>query len=183
VIWLITWRAPATTAMLSRLSGVARRVGEVQWFTQPGDQFELGFQVVDVVFLVHQQLLEQLRGDDVALLAAHRDPGTQPVHDLDLDGEIGLELFGDRLADAQREQALEIGQSFEEQDAVGEQLGVLHLLDRLRAGVLGELRQPPVGLHLRVQEVLVDRGELAGELLVEQCDHFIVATHGDTSDD
>jgi hypothetical protein len=82
------------TGSVSRLSGSLDELGEVQWLAQPGDQVELGFQVVDVVFLVHQELLEQLRGDDVALFAAHRDSGTQPVHDLDLDGEIGLELFG-----------------------------------------------------------------------------------------
>src|SRR5690606_2743868 len=45
-------------------------------------------------------------------------------------------------------------------------------------GVLGEFGQAPVLLHLGVQEVLVDRGELAGQLFVEQRDDLVVATHG-----
>jgi hypothetical protein len=54
---------------------------------------------------------------------------------------------------------------------------VPHLVDRLALGVCGELGEAPVLLHLGVQEVLVDRGELARELLVQQRDDLVVATH------
>jgi hypothetical protein len=86
-------------------------------------------------------------------------------------------LLAHGLPDPQGEQPLVVGQAVEEQDPVGEQLRVPHLIDRLGACVRGEPGQPPVRLHPGVQEVLVDRGELAGELLVEQVDDLRVAAH------
>ena len=49
-------------------------------------------------------------------------------------------------------------------------VGVLHLVDRLVAEVLAEPLVAPVVEHLGVDEVLVDRGQLGGEHLVEQLD-------------
>ena len=54
---------------------------------------------------------------------------------------------------------------------------MFHLVDGLVPGVLGELGEPPVALHFGVQEVLVDRGQFAGELLVEQGNNLIIAAH------
>ena len=44
--------------------------------------------------------------------------------------EIGLEDLLDILADAQPAEHLEIGQAVEEQDALGEPVRMLHLVDR-----------------------------------------------------
>jgi hypothetical protein len=57
-------------------------------------------------------------------------------------------------------------------------VGVLHLLDRLLVLVLGHLGQAPVLQHARVQEVLVDGGELELELLVQVLNDLGVALHG-----
>ena len=119
-----------------------------------------------------------LADGDVADRAHVLDAAAQPVDRLDLDLHVGLEHLRDGLADAQREQPLVVGQAVEEQDPVGEHLGVAHLVDRLGAGVRGELRAAPVLLHLGVQEVLVDRGQLRGQLLVEELDDLGVALHG-----
>jgi len=54
---------------------------------------------------------------------------------------------------------------------------VLHLLDRLVVLVLAEALETPVLVHARMQEVLVDRGQLDGELLVEELDDLLVAFH------
>jgi hypothetical protein len=54
---------------------------------------------------------------------------------------------------------------------------VVHLVDRLGARVGREQRVAPVLLHLCVQEVLVDRSELTGQLLVQHLDDFGVALH------
>src|SRR5690606_28807502 len=62
-----------------------------------------------------------------------------------------------------------------------EPLGVLHLVDRLSPRVARELGVSPVLLHLRVQEVLIDRGQLGGELLIEQRDYLPVPLHGGPS--
>ena len=56
-------------------------------------------------------------------------------------------------------------------------LGVLHLVDGLGPGVGRRACVAPVLLHLRVQEVLVDRGELGGQLLVEELDDSRVSLH------
>ena len=106
------------------------------------------------------------------------------IHDLFAAGggwDRGLELLAQRLADTQREQPLVVGQPVEQEDAVGDPLRVVHLLERLFTGVLRELGEPPVVLHLRVQEILVDRGELTGELLVEQLQDIGIALHGSSS--
>src|SRR5690606_27623535 len=106
------------------------------------------------------------------------DARPEPFHDAQLDLQVGLELLAHGLADVERAEALVVGQPFEEQDAVGEALGVAHLLDRLFPGVRGELGVAPVLLHLGVQEVLVDGRELCRQLLVEELDDLPVTLHG-----
>src|SRR5690606_27307251 len=79
---------------------------------------------------------------------------------------------------AQLAQRLEVRQPLEEQDAVRQLVGVLHLVDRFLVLVLGEIFEAPVLQHLGVQEVLVDRGELVVERLVEVLDDLGIALHG-----
>jgi hypothetical protein len=57
-----------------------------------------------------------------------------------------------------QEQLLVVRETLQEQDAVGDPPRVPHLLDGFFPSVLGELRESPVGLHLGVQEVLIDGG-------------------------
>src|ERR1700751_5351269 len=52
-----------------------------------------------------------------------------------------------------------------------------HFVKGLRSGVLGQLGETPVVLHLRMQEVLVDGGELTGQLLVEQAQNIGITLH------
>ena len=49
---------------------------------------------------------------------------------LQLQLEVGLEDLLDILADVQPAEHLEVGQAVEEQDALGEPVGMLHLVDR-----------------------------------------------------
>src|ERR1700754_2578572 len=140
---------------------------QVQLFAQLFHQLQLGLEVVDVVFLVGDDLLEEDGARTVFFGAAHDDAGLETGQYLILDREVGLELLAQRLADTQREEALVVRQAIQQQDAVGDGLGVAHLVERLRAGVLGYLGEAPVLLHFRVQKVLVDRGQLTGQLLVE----------------
>ena len=58
-------------------------------------------------------------------------------------------------------------------------IGVLHLVDRFLVLVLGELLVAPVLVHAAMQEILVDRGELVVQRLVEVLDDFGVALHRD----
>ena len=94
-----------------------------------------------------------------------------------LDREVVAELLGHGLADAERRQPLQVRDALEVEEPVGERLGVLHLVDRLVADVCGQALVAPVLAHLGVQEVLVDRRELAGEHLVQQLDDLVVTPH------
>src|SRR6185312_13601668 len=57
-------------------------------------------------------------------------------------------------------------------------VGVLHLVDRLGALVLGQLLVAPVVVHPAMQEVLVDRDQFVAQHLVEVLDDLGVALHG-----
>ena len=94
-----------------------------------------------------------------------------------LEREVGLQDLLDGLADAQAAEHLEIGQAAQKQDAVGQLVGVLHLVDRFVALVLGEPGHAPVVEHAVVQPVLVDRGHLVPQALVEIFDNLGIALH------
>src|SRR5207253_3503656 len=82
--------------------------------------------------------------------------------------------------DAHLAEALDVRQAVEQKDALDQLVGVLHLADRFLVDLLVEALVAPVPAHPRVQEVLVDRGELPGEDLVEKIDDAAVAFHGRT---
>ena len=65
----------------------------------------------------------------------------------------------------------------EQEDALDDRVRVLHLADALVVRVRGEAGVAPVRAELAVQEVLVHRGELAGEDLVEHPDDVGVTLH------
>jgi hypothetical protein len=98
-----------------------------------------------------------------------------------LELEVELELLLHRLADVDLVEALDVGHALEEEDALDELVGVLHLVDRLVADLLRQLHVAPVGAHLGVDEVLVDRCQLGRQDLVEGGDDLVVALHGAAS--
>ena len=75
---------------------------------------------VDMLFLIVEDLGEQVAADIVADLLAMRDRVLELATASMLELEVGLEDFLDILADAQPAEHLEIGQAVEEQDALGE---------------------------------------------------------------
>jgi len=151
---------------------------QVERFTDLLDEVQLRLQVVDVFFLIGEDRLEDVGRGDVADRTHVLDAASQPIDRLLFDLRVADELFGHGLSDPKCEQALIVGQGLEEEDAVGEHFGVPHLVYRFGASVLGQLGVAPVLLHLGVQEVLVDGGELGGELLVKELDDAFVALHG-----
>src|SRR6185437_10736790 len=147
--------ARSVAARLTRRRRTRNALSRIQFLPELVHQFQLGLQVVDVVFLVGDDALEQGCAGGVLLLAAHDDAGLEAVQHLVLDRQVGFELLAQRLTDAQREEALVVRQAVQQQDAVGNRLGMPHLVERFSAGVAGQLGEPPVLLHLGVQEVLV----------------------------
>ena len=93
--------------------------------------------------------------------------------------QIEVDLLRHRLADHHRAEALEVRHTLEVEDPLDELVGILHLADRLVADCFAEPFVAPVVAHLGVDEVLVHRGQLRGEDLVEQLDDTSVAVHAD----
>ena len=175
------WRGPVwfpvNYLVVDALLRYARYFGDgltMEYPTRSGDQRTFAEFGEDLrrrlisLFLVGEDGFQQVGAGAVLLLPAHEDTRPQALGYLILDSEVGLELLTQCLSDPQREQPLVIGQAVEQQDAVGDLLRMLHFFERLFAGVRGHLGEAPAVLHLGMQEILVDRRQLAGQLLVEQ---------------
>lgn len=81
------------------------------------------------------------------------------------------------LADEDLAQVLQVGQAVEHQDALDQAIGMLHLADRLLVFVVPDALEPPVAVHARVEEILVDGGQLVLELGVQILDDLLIAFH------
>ena len=92
-------------------------------------------------------------------------------------GKVGFEHFLDRLADAQRSNALQVGMALKENDALDQAIGVVHFLDGFSAFLGGELLVAPVVQKAIMHPVLVDRAELEKEGLVKPLDDLCFAFH------
>jgi hypothetical protein len=104
-------------------------------------------------------------------------PPVEAVDGRVLELDVELQLLGDGLAHAHRVEALHVGDAVEVEDAVDDDVGVLHLVDRLVAAVLAEAAVPPVVAHLGVDEVLVDRRQLRREDVVQDVEDLGVSLH------
>src|SRR6266853_1037568 len=81
----------------------------------------------------------------------------------------------------QRIEHLHVGEAIEEDDAVNQLVGVLHLFDGFLAPYLGQGLVAPVLQQAIVQPILVDGGELVTQRLVEIFDYGCISAHGDIS--
>ncbi len=136
------------------------------------DEFQLGLEEIDVLFLGLEDVLEQFARDVVTDRFTVGDGGLQVRVCLHLELEIALEAFLEMFADQELAEFLEVGQAFEEQDALDQLVRMLHLVDRLVVFVVAELVEPPVLEHPRMQEVLVDRREFVHQHDVQVLDDF-----------
>ena len=130
-----------------------------------------------MLFLVFQNALEDFAGDVIAHLLAIGDgllvEGMARIFEL----QVAFHAFDGRLADQQLVEILQVGQALEEEDALDQLVGMLHLVDRFVIFNLAELRQAPVPEHARMQEILVDGRKLVLQGLVQEFDDLGVAAH------
>src|SRR3546814_8834659 len=87
------------------------------------------------------------------------------------------DLVRHRLADFQLAEILQVRHALKQQHALDDLVGVLHLLDRFFVFVVAEPLEAPALPHPRMQEILVDGGQLVLQHTVEVLDHFLVAFH------
>ena len=120
-------------AQLNRDADLADSVFElgqqVIRFADAVDERQLGFDPVDVLFLRIQDVGEQLAADVVADAFAVGDGFAQQRQRLVFQRQVALQHFARVLADAQLAQHLEVGQAVQEQDALGQFVRMLHLVD------------------------------------------------------
>ena len=128
-------------------------------------------------FLLAEHALEQVAGAVVPGGTAGFDASVEPLHRVVLDLQIELELLGDGLAHADLAIALQVRQPLQVQDALDQLVGVLHLLDALLADPLVQAAVSPVLAEAGMEKVLVDRGQLGRQHVVEQRDDLLVAFH------
>jgi len=152
-------------------------LGEVRGDAHLLDERELRLDPVRVLLLALEDVLEELGRAVVPRLAALLDPPVQGTDRVALDLEIEPQHLGHVLADVDLPEALHVRQALEVEHALDEIVRVLHLADRLLAELLVEALVAPVFAHAGVEEVLVDRGELVREHLVQQVDDGGVALH------
>ena len=85
--------------------------------------------------------------------------------------------FFHRLADHKPVKILQIGQALQKQNALDQLVGMLHFLNRFFLKLFRKLVITPVERHARMQEILVDRGQLKLQRMIEIFDNFLIAFH------
>ncbi len=130
-----------------------------------------------MLFLALEDGLEQIPAHVVSDRLAMGDRRLEVGMRHALELEIATQGLLGRLADPQLAEVLQIGQTFEEQNALHQPIGVFHLVDRLLVFLDLELLEPPVAEHAGMEEILVDRRQLVEEDLVEMRKQLRVAFH------
>src|SRR4029453_12582402 len=137
----------------------------------------MAFERVDMLLLIFENLAEQVAADIVLDLLAMGDGALELGQRLQFEGEVAFQHFLDILTDPELAEQLEIGKAVEEQDPLGQLVGMLHLVDRLMPLELGGLGDSPIFEHPIMQPILVDRGQLVLERFVEELNDLLVALH------
>src|SRR5690606_20531040 len=159
------------------LIGRSRVQLAVTLFANLGEKIELGFEEVDMAFLISQQLIEKLLGNIVAEFVADFAGLLVGSAGVVLACKIGFQNFLDVLADAQRSYGLQVWKTFQEDNAVNQLVGVMHFFDRLFTFLLGKTREAPVVEEAVVKPILVYSAKLEEKCLVKPLDDLWFAFH------
>ena len=149
----------------------------VKFEAELADQVELGFEEIDMAFLVGHQLLEQVAAGIVLDGMAEGRRLLIERARADFGGQVTFEDLLDCLADMQRVEHLHVGETVEEDDTLHELVSMHHLFDRFLAPFLGEIEIAPVFQHPVMDPILVYGGHFRPQSLVEIFDDFGVALH------
>ena len=110
------------------------------------------------------QLIEQ---DVESQTGRLRDAFPQVVERLFFQCQVCIQYLFDGFANPDRVEPLDVRQPVEEKDTLDQFICMLHLVNRFGIFLLPELRYPPVLQRTRVQEILIDRGQLVFQDCVE----------------
>ena len=121
---------------------------------------------------------QQVAGGKIAALFAQHDAALEIADDLIFQFQIVPQHFRDIRADFQRFPLIHHGQTFQEQDARDQPVGMRLLFPHLMTEMIGQFSQTPLPAHAPMDEVLVDGGQFARQQPVEFGNDFGVALHG-----
>ncbi len=133
---------------------------------------------VHVVLFGFEDLAEQVAGDEIADGLTMGDPLAQRRQGILLEPQIAFEHLLHAFPDHQFVEILQIGQAVEEQNALDQLVGMLHLVDRLAVFVGAELGDAPMPQRAGMQEILIDRGKLVFQHRIQMLQDGRIATHG-----
>ena len=162
---------------LLSLIGWGRIELAITLFADLGEEVELGFEEVDMTFLVRQKLIEKLLGNIVAEFVADFAGLLVGSACVVLTCKVGFQNFLDVLADAQRSYGLQVRVTFEEDNAVNQLVCVMHFFDGFFTFLLGKTREAPVVEEAVVKPVLVYSAKLEEQCLVKPLDDLWFAFH------
>src|SRR5580704_12263359 len=141
------------------------------------DELQLRFQKIDVLFLVDEQVVIELLGDEVvggnaifSRLGVERTRGGLGV-------EVTAKNFLHRLSDPQRVEDLEVRESFQKKNTSGQAIGMVHFLDRLYAPFLRQIFIAPIIEDTIMKPILIDIYQLAVQAAIEIVEDSVVAPH------
>src|SRR2546423_3984901 len=112
--------------------------------------------VVDMLFLVAEDFLEQGPGGVVADFGGDLDGIVQVLDRVYLEREIAFKLRLDVVADVDLPDVGHVGSSVQEENAVHEFFGVNPFFDGFLAAMGAAAEISPVVAHLAVAELLID---------------------------
>ncbi|EGE58298.1 hypothetical protein RHECNPAF_33400101 [Rhizobium etli CNPAF512] len=128
-----------------------------------------------MAFLIRQQFFEKFHGNVVAGLVTDVARLLVGRAGVIFAGQIGFQHFLDILADTQGRECLQVGMTFEEDDARYKPVGMVHLFDGFGAFLLGELGVAPILEQPIMNPILIDSPELEEQCLVKPLDDLFVA--------
>src|SRR5438552_2775226 len=131
----------------------------------------------DSVGFAFENIAEEIARDEISDSLAMRDRLAQPREAGLFEAQITFEDLAHILADQELVEVLQIGQAVEEQDALDQLVGVLHLVERGVVLAVAELCDAPMAQHPRMQKILIDRGQLVLEHRIQMLDDGLVAPH------
>ncbi len=142
------------------LFAFVKLLGKIVFDTHFTNGVQLALQVVDMFFLVGEDLLKQRAGSVVSDFGRDLDGSVQVLDRMQFQREIAFKLSLDVAADIDFPDVSHVRSSVEEQNPVHQLFRVNHFFDGFFAVVRPEPEIAPVIAYFAVKEILVDGCEL-----------------------
>jgi hypothetical protein len=142
-------------------------------------EIELGFEIIDMLFFIMHEFFEQIARHIVFHRVAVRRRLFVKRARRELRAKIAIENLFHSLPDMEGIEHLHFWKALKENDAYGQVVRMLHLLDGFLPPFLGERLIPPIIEQAVMEPILIDGRQLVAERGVQIFDDFRLALHFD----